>query len=187
MLKQGGIRINAELNLYEILLEYKESESNFEEILKIFQPLILKYVKLLNYHDKDELHSELVFFLYLLLPKIPLLQEEFSESKYILSYVKKSFRNEYVRLNKKYEYEEFFCSYDVGMEIGYENDSGIDEIICYIKKFLSESEFNLFLLRFIYKMNYREIGDFLDISPQGSHKKVINLRNKLKIILKDYK
>ncbi|MEG6511625.1 sigma-70 family RNA polymerase sigma factor [Desulforamulus ruminis] len=59
-----------------------------------FQPIIKKYSRKLNY---EEAESDLIIFLLQLLKKVP----KFDSEKFLNSYIAKSIKNEYIRLNKK--------------------------------------------------------------------------------------
>jgi len=89
-------------NLYELIIKCKNNDNeSFEIICKKFEPLILKYSRLLNYEDAYcELKDRFILCIY----KMPIEENSFKNNETtILSYIKTTIKNEYINLNKRYE------------------------------------------------------------------------------------
>lgn len=71
--------------------------SAFVLILEKFEPQINKFQRNSVYED---MNSDLTLFMFNLLNKVPLEKECFKEDKYIISYISKSLRHQYIYLNK---------------------------------------------------------------------------------------
>lgn len=77
----------------------KNENAGFIELISMFQPLLRKYVFLLNYSDAYmDLYDCFIDCIY----KIPLQQLKVSENdSVVLAYIKTSIRNAYISLSRK--------------------------------------------------------------------------------------
>lgn len=86
--------------IYNLLSLYDENREMVTlRLLENFEPLLNKYSKNTYYSD---MKSDLTLFFIELIPKIPIHKDNFKQDKYIISYIHKSLRHQYVLLNKKY-------------------------------------------------------------------------------------
>lgn len=84
--------------IYLLIKAYRNGDKNkIVEVIEIFNPLLNK---LHSKGSSDDIKSDLILFMFDLLCKIPLEKEIFCSDKYIISYIKKSLVNEFIRLNK---------------------------------------------------------------------------------------
>ena len=83
----------------------KNENAGFIELISMFQPLLRKYVFLLNYSDAYmDLYDCFIDCIY----KIPLQQLKVSENDFVvLAYIKTSIRNAYISLSRKKIYKIF--------------------------------------------------------------------------------
>ena len=130
--------------IYEKLIRAKEGDKDcLEEIIKIFDPLISKYSRLLDLEDTKQ-----DFYLHLIrvINKISIEKNNFNNDKFIVGYIVKSVRNEYIRLSKmKYKKESNEVQLNLDIEIENEKfDSDIELIDVFNK--LSKMEFNIMKL-----------------------------------------
>jgi len=160
----------------ELLKEFKSNTGNikelvFEEFFVRFTPLLEKYAWKLG--DKDNKYF-LAEALYNALLKIPYELDRFKEDKYIINYIYKSIKAEYIKLSKynsKYNTDDNIKTTNPTNEIEY------NLLLLAIKSILNEDDFKLFKLRFINNFSEIEIAHIYNISRQAINKKINNIRN----------
>ena len=150
-------------NLYHIIKKCKNKSS--EEILIIinmFDPLINKYVRLLNF---DDAKSELITTLIETLFKIPIHKSNFNQNKYIISYIKKSIFHKYISISKKISYESKYESeFDFNL---IESNKSTDLEFYDLINDLTPKEKTILISKFIKNMKDTEIAQALNISRQA--------------------
>ncbi len=157
-----------------------KNNSNILLIIEKFQPLIKKYSKRLFY---EEAESDLTIFLLELIKKIPNTENE----RVITSYIAKSIKNEFIRLNKK---QELISQKEVATELDklkYISENNIDlDIKIDIKnalKSLSQKQREVIEYRILLDYSYSKTASTLNISRQAvfkTQKKALNiLKDKL--------
>ena len=83
--------------IYDLLSNYDENKEEVTlSVLEKFEPLLNKYSRKTYYSD---MKNDLVLFFLELIPKIPIHKDNFKQDKYIISYINKSIRNQYILLN----------------------------------------------------------------------------------------
>ena len=84
--------------LYNLIQDFRKGNTDaLIHIIKRFNPQLNKYQINSSY---DDMKSDLILFMFKLINKIPLEKDIFKEDKYIISYVSKSLKNQYIYLNK---------------------------------------------------------------------------------------
>ena len=135
--------------IYEKVIKVKNGDGNYlEEIIKIFEPLISKYSRLL---DGEDTKQDLSLHLMEVIKKIPIEKDNFNEDKFIVGYISKSIRNEYIILSKlknKKDNNETHLNLDI--EIEYKKSESDVEVLDLFNK-LSRKEAS------IMKLIYRSI------------------------------
>jgi len=152
-------------NIYNKLKKAKNGDKYYlEEIIKLFNPLISKYSRLL---DGEDTKQDLSLHLIKTIDKISINKECFFEDKFIVSYISKSIRNEYIRLSKvKYKKILNEVQLNTEIEIGYENFVSEIEFLD-IFKVLTENESYIMKLIYIYYLSVSEVANHMKISRQA--------------------
>lgn len=150
--------------IYEKLIKAKNGEKDcLEEIIKKFNPLISKYSRLL---DGEDTKQDLYLHLVKVINKIPIKQDYFDKDKFIVGYIVKSIRNEYIRLSKlKNKKESNETQLNLDIEIEHESSYEDIELIELFKK-LSKSEYNIIKLICMKGLSVSEIANYMGISRQ---------------------
>ena len=172
--------------IYDLLSNYDENKEEVTlSVLEKFEPLLNKYSRKTYYSD---MKNDLVLFFLELIPKIPIHKDNFKQDKYIISYINKSIRNQYILLNKKYhnnlnnelslEYKNYMLPV---FNQSYENI----ELQSIIEK-LTVKEKQVIIYRYKCNLSFADIAKITHKSRQcvyKTHKRAINkLRNFLIII-----
>jgi len=153
----------------------------FEEIIKRFEPLLIKYALKLN--NVGEKYS-LSIAIYTALLKMPMSVERFKEDKYILSYVKESVYHEFLRL--RYESgsreslsldDEYFQNTMIGNSDDF-SQFWCDNQLQEIERILKPQEFDIFWLTYI-GLSETEIAKTYSITRQAICKRLKKIRNKI--------
>lgn len=143
----------------------KEGDINsIEELIKKFQPLLIKYSSQLN--SFDDAKSELTLHFINTIRKIPLYNKDYIEDKYILSYIKTSIRRQYIYL---LSIQQNIEKLNIKM-INYEESSYYDKsnLIFYdIIKTLNNKEKFILEKKFIDDFTNNEISRELNVSRQN--------------------
>lgn len=171
------------LTQMELLKEFKSNTGNikeqiFEEFFVRFRPLLKKYAWKLG--DKDNKYF-LAEALYNALLKIPYELDGFKEDKYIINYIYKSIKAEYIKLSKYIsKYNNTKDVFDDNIKtINTTNEIEYDLLLLAIKSILNKDDFKLFKLRFINNFSEIEIAHIYNISRQAINKKINKIRNRL--------
>lgn len=87
-------------NVYSLVLDHRKNNPDaILEILNRFDPLLNKLQRNSYYED---MKSELIVFMFNLIDKIPIENENLKKDKYIVSYIHKALKNQYIHINKKH-------------------------------------------------------------------------------------
>lgn len=169
--------------IYLLIKAYRNGDKNkIVEVIEIFNPLLNK---LHSKGSSDDIKSDLILFMFDLLCKIPLEKEIFCSDKYIISYIKKSLVNEFIRLNK-------ICCRNKDLEFSLDESyvkskyttSVYDEIIFKdMIKNLTEREKEIFYKKYVLNYLDSEIARSKNITRQAVYK---THKNAIKKLRKDY-
>lgn len=150
-------------NIFEKIIKYKMGdEKELLEIIKVFDPLIMKYARLL---DKEDTKQDLIIHLIKVMKKIPI--DKKLKNKEIVGYVAKAIRNEYINLSKKVDrlkLKEVELNLDI--EMGYEECEYEFEILDMFKV-LSKKESFIMRLLYVHYLSVSEVADYMKISRQA--------------------
>lgn len=168
--------------IYLLITAYRNGDSDkIVEVIEIFNPLLNK---LHNKGSSDDMKSDLILFMFDLLFKIPIEKEVFCSDKYIISYIKRSLINEFIRLNKiscKNKNMEF--SFDESYIKPKYTNTIYDEIIFKdMIKILNKREKEIFYKKYVLNYLDSEIAKSNNISRQAVYKTHKNAIKKLKKI-----
>nr|WP_279325026.1 sigma-70 family RNA polymerase sigma factor [Clostridium sp. 1001275B_160808_H3] len=134
------------------------------DIIEIFEPLLSKYARLL---DGEDTKQDLIIHLIDILNKIPIDKEDIPENKYILGYIAKSIRNEYIKISKKNDkirLNETELNLDI--ELQYE-DSELEFEMMDMFKILTKKEVFIMKLIYVYYLSVSEVANYMKISRQA--------------------
>lgn len=165
--------------LSKLVKLYKNGEKDaLLEIVDIFRPIINKYKRNSYCEDMD---NELILFLITILEKITLREELFNNEKYLFSYIFKSLKNKYMRINQKsyLKYKNESLNYDAIEYREYEllqSDMEFQDII----KDLSTREKYILNQKYIFNLNESDIARELNTSRQYINKVHKNALGKLR-------
>ncbi|WP_304508605.1 hypothetical protein [Anaerotignum sp.] len=140
------------LNQYELLKEFKNTtgpikEQAFEEFFVRFTPLLEKFAWKLGEKDIKYFLAEA---LYIALLKIPYECANFKEDKYIVNYIYKSIKSEYIKLSKYNRKHDSKDEFDDSVKSKYQsNEIEYNLLLIAIEAILNKEEFELFKLRFL--------------------------------------
>ncbi len=174
----------------ELYILIKKSQmgnsKSMEQLCKKFSPIIKKYAYKLNYED-SYYDLQLCFIEGIL--KMPLSSKNFLLSDaYILSYIKKIVYHAYIIISKKLRRQNYKhivledCEYTLET-ITYKNNLSIWQDELYksdIKQILNDREFNICILKFIWKYTDNEIAKQYNVSRQTITKTISKIRKKLR-------
>lgn len=108
--------------IYLLVEEFKKGDKNkFLDILLKFDPLLNKLQRNSCYED---MKNELTLFLFILLDKIPIELVNLKSDRYIISYIAKSIKYQYIHINKIHQNKNnntLYLNEDV-FNIGYTED-----------------------------------------------------------------
>lgn len=168
-------------NLYEIIQSCKDgNEEDVIFILNKFDPLINKYSRLLEYEDTKQ---ELSLTLIKVLQRIRIDKGNFTEDKYIISYIKKSIINRYIALSKQLsKVSRYESEADINL-IYADNDEDVLEM-CDLLKDLTEIERKVIILKYMYMMKDSEIAILNNISRQAVNQAKNRAISKLRLYFK---
>lgn len=147
------------------------------EMLEIFNPLIKRYARLLDYEDAK---YDLIEQFYRCIYKIPIDNYKFKEEKYIVSYINKSIIHAYIKLEKiKNSYnDKIYLIEDINLE-GYSFEPCREIILKEFLNGLSTYEKELFIKKFVNDLSDKEIAIQYSKSRQTVSKSINKIKNKL--------
>lgn len=151
--------------IFNKVINYREGDNeSLIKIIDIFNPLLIKYSRLLNGEDTKQ---DLIIHLINVVNKIKFDNNNLCEDKAIVGYMAKSIRNEYIRLSKKINkilLNELELNLDI--EIEYDGfDSEFEMLDTF--KVLSEKEAYVMKLIYVYYLSVSEVSDYMKISRQA--------------------
>ena len=147
-------------NIYETIKKAKNNDSkSIEKLIDCFNPLLKKYAS--KHPEFEDTYSELILHFIETIKKIPI-DKKFKEEKYILSYIKKSIHNQYLKLINSNN-----LPFEITANSTYYNDES--NLIFYdLIRSLSKKEQTILTKKFIYNLKNIEISNQLNISPQNT-------------------
>lgn len=153
------------IEIFKKVMNYREGDDeSLMGIIEIFNPLLLKYSKLL---DGEDTKQDLIIHLINVVNKIKFDNENLCKDKMIVGYIAKSIRNEYIRLSRKRSkilLNESELNLDIEMEYdGFESEFEMLDIF----KVLSKKEAYIMKLIYVYYLSVSEISDYMKISRQA--------------------
>lgn len=152
-----------------ILRVQKGDEEAFFTILKQFDKLLWKYSYKSNM-EADDMHSELMLKLYLLLMNFDInkFEETDDPEKFIIGYILRSIRNAFINLNKKATHTKRYESVDTTkVNIPYEEDYHTTLEVNELLSILSDTEYEVIDLIFFYGLSATEVAKLKNVSPQA--------------------
>ncbi|MBO3444971.1 sigma factor-like helix-turn-helix DNA-binding protein [Clostridium sp. CCUG 7971] len=163
------------INLYK--------NGNSESLVKIidkFKPIIYK---LERYSYCEDLENELILSIIILLDEIQIKEEFLKEDKYVFSYIYKSIRNKYLKLNKR-DYKIYIkeISSDNFLEYNGYNYMNSNIMFYDIIKNLTDTEKNIIIKIYLDNLSEADIAREMNISRQAinkQHKKALNKLRKV--------
>ena len=169
---------------YAILSSQNGNEDELLLLCEKFSPLLKKYSYKLYY---DDAYYDLLVKFIEIIYKLPIKTGLFAKGDaYILSYLKKSVYNAYISLNRTKEKTTYYeCTSD---EYEYLSDKWFDSEDEYrnlifmidLHNVLTQKEFRLFILKFIYCLSESEIAKSEHITRQAINKRIKTIKSKLK-------
>ena len=160
-------------SLFELVKTIQNKEKGYKKailkLIKQFQPLVRKYSYLLYYEDSQ---SELTLTFIETLYKIPIDNPRFKQDQYIISYISKSIRNNYIHLSKKRNqlyYYESPINLDIA-EDSYQINIGDKLYIKDLLSLLTEREKEIINLKYFKEYSDIEISKKIGISRQAVNK-----------------
>ncbi len=167
--------------IYLLVEEFKKGDKNkFLDILLKFDPLLNKLQRNSCYED---MKNELTLFLFILLDKIPIELVNLKNDRYIISYIAKSIKYQYIHINKIHQNKNnntLYLNEDV-FNIGYTEDLS-NIILNDIIKSLTIKEQNVIKNIYLNNKSESEVGRKLGVSRQAIHKTHVRALNKIKKI-----
>lgn len=160
-------------SLFELAKIIQSKEQGYKnailKLIKQFQPLIKKYSYLLYYEDSQ---SELTLTFIETLYKIPIDNPNFKQDQYIISYISKSIRNNYIYLlqkrNQLYYYE---CPINLEIMGDLYQENVEDKLfINDLLLLLTEREKEIINLKYFKEYSDIEISKKIGISRQAVNK-----------------
>lgn len=172
--------------LNKIIEAQNDHEEKLTVLIEDFTPLLKKYASRMNYEDAfADLRLE---FIEIILGIDPKRFVSYKEAQ-MLSYIKISVRNAYIRLSKiKCEREKnSFLVEDIRDEIEKSQTDNYERIFLYdIKKYLSDSEFDVIYKHFFCGITINDIALLRGVSRQAVNQIKTRAINKLsKVFEKD--
>lgn len=163
-------------------LVHESKRGNKEKIMDLihkFDPLLNKLQR--NSYNED-MKNDLIVFLLKLIPIIPIGIDNFKDDKYIISYISRSIKNEFIYLNKKaqtvYNSELYLNESIINIKQNEEFDNVIfNDMI----KILTEKEKEIVSKIYQYDFTEAQIGRDKKISRQAIHKTHARALNKLRL------
>jgi RNA polymerase sigma factor (sigma-70 family) len=155
--------------LGDLVVIYKNGEKEaLMEIVNIFKPVINKFKRNSYCEDMD---SELILFMITLLEKMPMREEFLKDEKVVFSYIFKSLKNKYIRVNKKHyiQYNRELPNEEIFNYKEYYSLESNVEFHDMIKD-LSDCEKNILNKRYIYNLTESDIARELKTSRQYINK-----------------
>lgn len=172
--------------LNKIIEAQNDHEEKLTVLIENFTPLLKKYASRMNYEDAfADLRLEFIEIILGIDPKRFVSYKEVQ----MLSYIKISVRNAYIRLSKiKCEREKnSFLVEDIRDEIEKSQTDNYERIFLYdIKKYLSDSEFDVIYKHFFCGITINDIALLRGVSRQAVNQIKTRAINKLsKVFEKD--
>lgn len=165
--------------LYFLVKGYREGDKEIiVDIIGIFNPLLNK---LQRNGGRDDIKNDLILFMFDLLYKMPLEREIFKSDKYIISYIKKSLMNEFIRLNKINCRNNMESSLDESYLQSEHESNDYDKVIFNdMIKNLTDAEKDIFYKKYVLNYLDSEIAKSKNITRQAVHKAHKNAIKKLR-------
>lgn len=162
-----------ENQIFELTKKIQVKEKDYEDailtLVNQFKPLIRKYSYLLNYEDGQ---SELTLIFIETIYKVPIDNPKFKQDKFIISYINKSVRNNYINLSKnrnKLYYYESPINLDI-IESSYETKVEDKILAQELLSLLTKREKEIIKLRYFEEYSNVEISEMFGISRQAVNK-----------------
>lgn len=156
---------------YDLIHKYRSNDNDiFVDIIDEFSPLINKYQRKGSYED---LKSDLIMFMFSLLNKIPLDNDNLKDDKYIISYIHKSLNHRYIYLNKKHSN---VINKEIELEDNYSNILLEDMISC-----LTVLEKDIINKIYIFGYTEADIARMNKVTRQAINRTHKRALNKIKI------
>lgn len=172
------------LNLYNVIKSF--TNGNPDDLLKViefFDPLLKS---LHNKSSSTETYSELILFLMELLNKLPLHKEILKENKYLISYISKSLKNYYIKLNKK-SYKLYDSEFSTDLIYLYDECNEYNDFNYTIFKDLlnelTDLERQIIIYKYVHLYSDIEISKLRNVSRQSVYKTHKRALKKLKEII----
>lgn len=173
-----------------ILLSQNKDEKMLLFLCEKFTPLLKKYSNMLRY---DDAYNDLLVQFIEMIYKMPITTGSFVKGDmYILSYIKRSIYNAYVALNKTKEntcnHENTSEDYDYIANMCSDNTDNFGGVIFVldITNILTQKEYDLFNLKYVYCLSDSEIAEINHVTRQAVNKKLKNIKSKIKDKLYSY-
>lgn len=170
------------LTNYELLKDFKSNigiirEQIFEEFFLRFTPLLEKYAWKLGEKDIKYFLAEALYNALLIMPDKC---DNFKEDKYIVNYIYKSIKSEYIKLSKYSRKHDINDEFDDSINSNYQsNEIEYHLLLITIESILNQKELELFKMRFINNYSQIEIARKYNISRQAINKKINKIRRLL--------
>ncbi len=177
------------MDLYELIqrARKKDADSCYEIIVK-FEGLIKKYARKLAYEDAQ---SDLICFLVELLYSFPLERLKNKDDGYIVSYLARCIKNQYILLLKREiekKREIYFTEMSEAQEFRVKTQMAVED--CYeglifieIKAILNKKEWFIIEQIFIKGRTAAEIGNLMGVTRQAVNQIKIRSLKKIKRVL----
>lgn len=165
--------------IYEKVIKAKGGDKYcLEEIIQIFDPLISKYSRLL---DGEDTKQDLSLHLIIVINKIPIKNNCFKKDKFIVGYIAKSIKNEYIRLSKlKNKKDSNETEINLDIEIEYKKFDSDFELIDLLN-ILNERQSTIMKLIYIDNLSVSEVANHMEISRQAVNQVKNRALNKIRI------
>lgn len=167
--------------LFDLIQDYKANNlDTFVDIVEKFDPLLNKYQR--NSCCED-IKYDLILFMSILLDKIPLENELFKQEKYIISYIHRSLKNQYILLNKT---QSKVCRSEIPLDdkfMEYSHENFNSDIIFYdMISTLTKLEKKIIMEIYMFDSTESEVARIQNVSRQAIHKTHKNALRKLRKI-----
>ena len=157
--------------------EYKNGNKEiFREIINVFNPLINKLSKSVNWEDTRQ---DLLVHLLEIINKLPE-ENKFEDDRIIFAYISKALKYEYIKLSKKNDkIKNSEVELNLEIEIGYEEfDSEVEVLNLF--EVLTEKEEYIMKLIYINYLSISEVADYMGVSRQAINQAKNRAISKLK-------
>jgi len=168
--------------LEQLILRAKENdEKAMLEILEMFEPLIKKYHRLLNY--EEDLKQEIIYKIIKLVKAEIVFEKLRSLNDYVLlKYIADSVYHRYIQLSKNKNFAtNYECSEEIMLDIaGFQNINDDFMIIDLLKSLLTEKEFICLYYTVIQGYTSEETSKMLNITKQACNQTKLRAIGKIR-------